>query len=89
MENKIKIKNDNGTEEEYEILFSFDSKNTLKKYIVYTNLKKENNTITCYSGMLEGGKIVPVTTEAELKVIDEMLNSLTYKTKTKYNLIEN
>lgn len=89
MENKIKIKNDNGTEEEYEILFSFDSKNTLKKYIVYTNLKKENNIITCYSGMLESGKIMPVTTEAELKVIDEMLNTLTYKTKTKYNLIEN
>ena len=88
MENKIKIKNADGTEQEYDILFSFDSKNTFKKYIVYTNLKKENNIITCYSGMLDGGKILPVTTEAELKIIEEMLNTLTYKTKTKYNLIE-
>ena len=31
---------------------------------------------------------MPVTTEAELKVIDEMLNTLTHKTKIKYNLID-
>ena len=86
MENYITIKNDKNEEKEFEILFSFESDNTNKKYITYTDYSKDDNgNIICYSSILEDdGKLSKIDTEPELKIIDEMLNTLVETTKLKY-----
>ena len=82
MEEKILIKNDLGEEKEFDVLFTFNSKETGKKYVTYTDYKKdEKGNLKCYSGYYEGEKLLPVTTEIELKVIDEMLKTITESIK--------
>lgn len=77
MNETILIKNDSGEEKEFDILFTFESTDTNKKYVTYTDFSKdENGNIKCYSGYYEGEKLLPVTTEKELKVIDETLKTL-------------
>ena len=41
MEEKILIKNDQGEEKEFDILFTFESNETGKKYVTYTDYTKE------------------------------------------------
>lgn len=86
MDNYITIKNDKNEEKEFEVLFSFESDNTNKKYITYTDYSKDDNgNIICYSSILEDdGKLSKIDTEPELKIIDEMLNTLVETTKLQY-----
>ena len=89
MDEKIKIKNDKGEEKEYNLLFSFDSKNTNKTYITYTAFEKdEDGNIKCYSSEIDDGKLNPVTTQEELDTIDELLKSLQEGIKFKYQKTE-
>lgn len=77
MNETILIKNDSGEEKEFDILFTFESTDTNKKYVTYTDYSKdEKGNLKCYSGYYEGEKLLPVTTEKELKVIDETLKTL-------------
>ncbi len=86
MENYLTIKTAQGEEKEFEILFSFESENTNKKYVTYTDYSKdEEGNIICYSSILEDdGKLSKIDTEAELKIIDDMLNTLVETTKLTY-----
>ncbi len=86
MKDKLKIKNDQGIEKEFDILYSFKSKNTGKDYVVYTDFTKENNIINCYASIYEDGKLLPVDTEEENKVIETMINTISATAKTKYQL---
>lgn len=89
MNEKIIIKNDNNEEKEFDILFTFESKETKKKYVTYTDYSKNyKGKINCWSSVYEGDKLLPVDTEAELKVIDEMLRTIGNSTKEKYSLNE-
>lgn len=89
MKDKIKIKNDQGEEKEFDILFSFESENTGKTYVVYTDFTKENDIIKCYSSIYEeDGKLSPVDTEAENNIIEEMLKTLSETAKIKYGKVE-
>ena len=55
MEEKILIKNDNGEEKEFTVLFTFESNETGKKYVTYTDYSKDyKGNINCYSGYYEG-----------------------------------
>ena len=81
MKDKLKIKNDQGIEKEFDILYSFKSKNTGKDYVVYTDFTKENNIINCYASIYEDGKLLP-----ENKVIETMINTISATAKTKYQL---
>ena len=78
MEEKITITNDKGEQKEFDIVFTFVSENTNKKYVTYTDYSKdENGNIKCLSSMYgDNNELLPVTTEAELKIIDEMLKTL-------------
>ena len=87
MNNKIIIKNAQGKEQTYDILFSFESANTHKNYIVYTDFTKENNIIKCYASIYENGQVSPIDTEAENQIVITMLNTLTESTKIKYRLM--
>lgn len=89
MKDKIIIKNDKGEEKEFDILFSFDSENTGKTYVTYTDFTKEDGVIKCYSSIYEeDGKLSPVDTEAENKIIEEMLKTLSETSKIKYGKID-
>lgn len=90
MNQKIIIKNDQGEEKEFEILFSFNSKNTNKTYITYTDFEKNSEgIISCYSSIYDNGTLYPVETEEENKVIEEILNTITETAKVKYKIINN
>lgn len=87
MEEKIIIKNENNEEKEFDIIFTFESKETHKKYVTYTDFSKDyKGKINCWSSYYEGEELKPVTTEKELQVIDEMLKTISNSTKEKYSI---
>lgn len=86
MEEKILIKNDLGEEKEFDVLFTFNSKETDKKYVTYTDYTKDyKGNLNCYSGYYEGDKLLPVESEKELDFIKETLKTLTETLKIKYS----
>ena len=79
--NSFKIINDKGEEIICDILFTFDSEETKKSYIVYTDNSKdaEGNVqvfASIYDPTQEDQKLEPITTEQEWKVIETILNTL-------------
>lgn len=84
MKDKILIKNDQGIEKEFDILFTFTSNDTGKDYVTYTDYEKdEKGNIKCYSVYYEGDKLLPVTTEKELTAIAEITKTITASIKEK------
>ena len=88
MENTFKVINDRGEEIMCDILFTFDSEEKKKSYIVYTdNSKDENGNIQVYASIYdpnqEDQKLEPITTEQEWKVIETILNTLQEEIKKK------
>lgn len=92
MNNKITVLNEKGKEVEYEVLFTFESDETERNYIVYTDNKKDKNGNTkVYASIYEedkDGKIemLPIESEKEWKVIETILESIQNdKTKKEEN----
>ena len=88
MENTFKIINDNGEEVMCDVLFTFDSEETKKSYIVYTDNSKdaEGNVqvfASIYDPNKEDQKLEPIQTEQEWKVIETILNTLREEIKKK------
>ena len=86
--NSFKVINDRGEEIMCDILFTFDSEETGKSYIVYTdNSKDDRGNIqvhaSIYDPNAENQKLEPITTEAEWKVIETILNTLQEEIKNK------
>ena len=82
----FKMTNDEGKEVEYEVLFTFDSEETSKSYMVYTdNTKDENNNIRVYASVYTPGKetteLAPIETEKEWKIIEAILGELQEQAK--------
>ena len=87
-ENTFKVINDQGQEIICDILFTFDSEETNKSYIVYTdNSKDENGNIQVFASIYdpkqENPKLDPITTEQEWKIIETILNTLQEEIKKK------
>ncbi|NLC48710.1 MAG: DUF1292 domain-containing protein [Tenericutes bacterium] len=81
MTDKLIIKNDEGLEIENDILFTFESSETNKVYVIYTNYEKdEENNIKVYSACYnindENRTLEEVTTEKELNTINEILKNI-------------
>ena len=79
--NSFKIINDKGEEIMCDVLFTFDSEETKKSYIVYTdNSKDEQGNVQVFASIydpnVEDQKLEPITTEQEWKVIETILNTL-------------
>ena len=88
MEEKMtfKIKNDEGKEIEYEVLFTFDSEETNKSYMVYTDgTKDEKGNVKVYASIytpgIEETELSPIETEKEWKIIETILNELQEQNK--------
>ena len=82
MKNKITVLNEKGKEIEYEVLFTFESDETERNYIVYTDNKKDKNgNIKVYASIYEEDKegkieMLPIESEKEWKVIETILESI-------------
>ena len=79
--NTIKVTNDKGEQIVCDILFTFDSEETGKSYIVYTdNTKDENGKVRVYASIYNPGdvktKLEDIKTDKEWKVIETILETL-------------
>ena len=77
----FKIVNDDGKEVECEVLFTFESDETNKNYIVYTDntVDEEGNTkvyASIYNPDEDEKKLIPIETEKEWKIIETILDEL-------------
>ena len=88
MEEKMtfKVTNEAGKEVEYEVLFTFDSEETKKSYMVYTdNSLDEQGNIKVYASSYIPGKeeteLSPIETDKEWKIIETILNELQEQAK--------
>ncbi len=78
------IVNDKGEEVECEILFTFDSDETKKSYIVYTdNTLDDNGSTKVYASIYDptghNPALLPIETEKEWLVIENILSSVQEK----------
>ena len=60
--NKIQVIDDDGNELEFDVLFTFDSEDTGKKYVLYYDADDEGN-------------LYPIETPDEWDMIEEVFNS--------------
>ena len=79
--NTIKVTSSNGEEVVCDILFIFDSEETGKSYIVYTdNSKDENGKVRVFASIYNPNDpkslLEDITTDKEWKVIDTILQTL-------------
>ena len=77
----FKITNEQGIDVEYEVLFTFESDETKKNYMVYTdNTKDEDGNIRVYASIYEPDKdetkLDPIQTEEEWTIIQKILDQL-------------
>ena len=79
--NTFKLITNDGTEVTCNVLFTFDSDETKKSYIVYTdNSRDQEGNIQVFASIFdpndENTKLEPITTEKEWKVIETILETL-------------
>ncbi len=80
--NSFTVINDEGQEVKCDVLFTFDSDETKKSYIVYTdNTKDKDGNIQVYASIFnpeseDSTELLPIETEKEWKVIETILESL-------------
>ena len=83
---KFIVVDDKGKEIECEPLFTFESEETKKQYVVYTdNSKDKDGNVRVFASIYEvtdkGNKLLPIETEKEWKVIETILESIQEETK--------
>jgi len=84
----FKVVNNEGKEVVCDILFTFDSEETNKSYIVYTdNSKDEAGNIQVFASIYdpkqENPKLEPIETDKEWKIIETILDTLQDEIKKK------
>jgi len=88
--NTFSMLDENGNEIIYDVLFTFESEETGKNYIVYTDNKKdETGNIEVYASIYDPNdpqsKLEAIKTEKEWKVIETILNTLQEEIQKKKN----
>ncbi len=86
----FKVVNEDGKEVECEALFTFESEETKKNYIVYTdNTKDENGNTKVYASVYnpnsESTSLEPIETDKEWKIIETILSELQNQVKQQMN----
>lgn len=82
----FKITDENGKDIECEVLFTFESEETKKNYIVYTDntIDEEGNTkvyASIYNPNDENSILYPIESEKEWKIIETILGELQAEAK--------
>lgn len=88
--NTFSMIDDAGNEIVYDVLFTFESEETNKNYIVYTdNTKDEAGNIQVYASIYnpkeENSKLEAIETEKEWKVIETILDTLQEEVRKQAN----
>lgn len=83
----FKVMDENGKEIDCEVLFTFESTETNKNYMVYTDdsVDEEGNTrvyASIYNPGEEELKLTPIETDKEWKIIETVLNELQAEVKS-------
>ena len=83
---KFIVVDEKGKEIECEPLFTFESEETNKQYVVYTdNTRDKNGNIRVFASIYEvtdkGNKLLPIKSDKEWKVIEMILESIKEETK--------
>jgi len=79
--NTFTVLDDNGKEVTCEVLFTFDSEETKKNYIVYTdNTTDEEGNVRVYASIFdpnaENTELMPIESEREWKIVETILESI-------------
>ena len=79
--NTFKVIDNEGKEVVCEVLFTFDSEETKKSYIVYTdNTTDEKGNVKVYASVYKKDsdttELLPIETEREWKIIETILESI-------------
>ena len=87
-ENSFTLIDENGNEVVYDVLFTFESEETNKNYIVYTdNSKDESGNIEVYASVYypdeENSRLEAIETDKEWKTIETILETLQEEIKNK------
>ncbi len=77
----FKVLDSNGKEIVCEVLFTFDSEETKKSYIVYTdNTTDEEGNVKVYASIYDPNKekteLLPIETDREWKIIETILDTI-------------
>lgn len=85
---KFTVLDELGKEVVCDALFTFDSEETKKSYVVYTDGKKDAAGVTqvyasIYDPTSESTKLEPITSEKEWKVVETILKTLEDEVKNK------
>ena len=88
--NQFTVINNERKEIVCDVLFTFDSDETKKSYIVYTdNTKDKNGNIQVYASIFnpedENTELLPIESDKEWKVIETILESLQEEIKNSVN----
>lgn len=88
--NTFSMVDENGVETVYDVLFTFESEETNKNYIVYTNNQKDAvGNIEVYASTFDPkdphSKLEAIRTEKEWKVIETILDTLQEEVRNKKN----
>ena len=88
--NSFSMIDENGNEVVYDVLFTFESDETGKNYIVYTdNTRDEAGNIEVYASIYDPedpkSKLEAITTDKEWKVIETILETLQEEVRKKKN----
>ena len=86
--NSFKFINEQGVEVTCDILFTFDSDETKKSYVVYTdNSKDAEGNVQVFASVYhpneQNSKLEPIETEQEWKIIETILDTLQEEIKKK------
>ena len=86
--NTFSMLDENGNEIIYDVLFTFESEETHKNYIVYTdNTKDENGNVEVYASIYypddPHSKLEAIKTDKEWKVIETILETLQEEVRKK------
>ena len=80
--NTFKIMDKDGKEVTCEVLFTFDSEETKKSYMVYTdNTTDEDGNVRVYASIYnpneaENTELIPIESEREWKIVETILESI-------------
>ena len=93
MENTLTVRTQDGQTVVCDVLFTFDSEETGKSYVVYTdNSKDEGGNINVFASVYdptgEDPTLGAVETEAEWEVIETIMDQLMQATRQKMGLPE-
>ena len=92
--NKFNVIDKDGNEIECEVLFTFESEETKKNYIVYTdNTKDAEGNVEVYASIYDpndpNSKLEAIETEKEWKVIETILETLQEEVRKQANNQDN